>query len=150
MWSVLSMKLRYWPAKSSDQREGSGKFIKRENQECSRNWTVLAQHEPNQTYMEDNWELSMKVFIIWASLIYPLPHGFTFLSCLGTIALQRWCCLCGPLPETGSVMVPAHSFIPPGCKLVCRVASLYSCVHMYTHCTVCIAQLSPSWIEQYC
>ena len=73
MWSVLSIKLWYWPAKSCDQREGSGKFIKRENQECSRTWTVLAQHEPNQTYMEDNCEVSMKLFIIWASLIYPLP-----------------------------------------------------------------------------
>ena len=38
MWSVLSIKLWYWTEKSCDHREGSGKFIKGENLECS--WTL--------------------------------------------------------------------------------------------------------------
>ena len=73
MWLVLSIKLWHWPAKSCDHREGSGKFIKGENQECSRTLDFHAQHEPNQTYMDDDCEVSMNFFIICASLIYPPP-----------------------------------------------------------------------------
>ena len=150
MWLVLSIKLWHWPAKSCDHREGSGKFIKGENQECSRTLNC-----PCPTWTKPNlhgrqlWSIHETFYNLCLPDLPPSPYGFTFPSWLGTIALQRWCFLWGCLPETGNVMVPAQPFIPPGHKLVCQVAPMYSCVHLYTHCTVCIAQLGQSWIEQY-
>ena len=110
-------------------------------------WNVLAQHEPNQTYMEDKHEVSMKLFIICTSQIPPLPlppwvhvpklagHNCPTKMVLPLrLPARNWQCY-GASP----------AFYTTGHKLVCQVAPLYSCVHLYTHCTVCIAQLSPSW-----
>ena len=42
---------------------GSAKFCKEKTNNVLENLTVLAQHEPNQTYMEDDYEVSMKLFL---------------------------------------------------------------------------------------
>ena len=149
LWCVISVinKALILASKVIWPQGGSGKFIKWENQECSSilecpwpTWTKPNLHG-RQTW--SNHETFYNLFLPshsspWVHIPKLAGHNCPTKMVLPLrLPARNWqCYAANPV------------FYTSGHKLVSQVVPLYSCVHLYTRFTVCIAQLSPSWIEQ--
>ena len=112
---------------------------KGENQECSKTFNrfcpTWTKPNPHGRWIKNPWNF---IFLYKLAIpdLHPSPHRFIFPRWLGTFALQIWCYLCSHLSETGSVLVPAHPFMPQ-CK------SVQSC----TLKPVCDQGLATNWFQ---